>query len=89
MESVEIQNVKIEAINKMLQNGVVNVTFTKKDGSERVMRCTKNLSMVSEEKLPKGYDMNLSNDVFRVYDLDINEWRSFRYDSIKLISIES
>lgn len=62
-------------------SGVATVTFTKKDNTVRVMRCTNNLALIPTEKHPtKATPPN--PDVNRVYDLDINEWRSFRKSSI-------
>lgn len=65
---------------------VAVVTFTKRDNSTRVMRCTTNLSLVPSDKHPKQ-SMNYSPDVYRVFDLDINEWRSFRKSTI--LKVES
>lgn len=68
------------------------VTFLKKDGSERVMRCTTNLDMIPAEKHPKG-DKPISESAEkkvetakRVFDLEKQEWRSFRYDSVIAVS---
>ena len=64
------------------------VTFTKKDGTERVMRCTTNLSMIPVEKHPKGEKTISEGEEKkvetskRVFDLEKQEWRSFRYDSV-------
>jgi hypothetical protein len=62
--------------------GPVTVTFAKKDGSERVMQCT-----LMESKIPPTKESNKkkSDESIAVFDLDKNEWRSFRYDSIKEI----
>jgi hypothetical protein len=64
----------------------VVVTFTKKDGTERVMKCTKNFDYIPEEKLPKTTVPE--SDVIRVFDLEISEWRSFNIESVKDFIIE-
>lgn len=65
-----------------LYYGELIVKFIKKDGTERTMRCTLNLDKVPEELLPKG-TKTVTNDLTkRVFDLDKNAWRSFRYDSV-------
>lgn len=71
-----------------LRNNVVRITFTKVDGTERVMRCT----LISEQiggTLPaNGKSIVESNDrVVAVWDLDNNGWRAFRVDSVKSISM--
>lgn len=70
-----------------LRRGVCRVVFTKKDGTERTMNCTLMKDSIPEDKVPTGGIKQLSEDVFRVFDVDINEWRSFRKDSV--ISFES
>jgi hypothetical protein len=59
------------------------VTFTKKDGTERVMKCTlrEDVIVPYEKKTDKNKVQN--EDTLAVWDLDKKEWRSFRYDSIK------
>lgn len=69
-----------------LREGVVNLSFEKvKDGAVRVMNAT--LRDIPEDKMPKGgtVDQSVGGDsTLRVFDVDIQEWRSFRID--KLIS---
>ncbi len=83
--------------------GPVTVTFTKKDGTERVMECTTATSLVpvdlTEEKhytntdspinfpAPKR-ERKVSEDVCPVYDLESKHWKSFRWDSIKQVRLE-
>lgn len=64
----------------------VTVTFTKTDGTEREMRCTLNpvIAIPYEKKTEKLKKTN--TDALAVWDLDKNEWRSFRYSSIKSIN---
>ncbi len=81
--------IDIDLLKKYLHEGIVNVTFTKADGSERVMGCT-----LKEDILPKPAAIPLNvmkssvnPDSIRVYDVDIQAWRSFRYDSVKEIKV--
>ena len=72
----------------MLEQSVVEVTFTKKDGTERVMNCT-----LLEDYLPEttGAGRSAGSDALAVFDVDADGWRSFRWDSIKAVklSVES
>jgi|688.fasta_scaffold727147_1 hypothetical protein len=59
-----------------------SITFTKKDGTERVLLCT-----LLESALPQREDSDApkrehSPDVQPVWDLEAKGWRSFRWDSI-------
>lgn len=60
------------------------VTFTKKDGTERVMRCTRSPAQIPEDQHPKS-GTNDSETSLRVFDLDKNEWRSFIVENVKRI----
>lgn len=74
-----------------LAYGEVTVTFTKKDGSERVMKCTTSTSLVPQEPIVENItpkkEKKPNEDVMPVYDLDAKAWRSFRWDSIKQVSL--
>ena len=71
-------------ILNFLRGGVVNLSFTKvKDGEVRKMRATMKMENIPEDKRPKTDKPPANEDVAcRVFDLDLNEWRSFRYDSL-------
>lgn len=67
-----------------LKNGEVTVTFRKVSGEKRVMHCTQNFDLIPEEKHPgaSGRIGRTDPHLFKVYDLDKNDWRSFREDSV-------
>ena len=66
-----------------LRMGPVTVTFTKKDGSERVMNCSlqQEIIPISENKTPKKVKPENEN-VLAVWDLEKDAFRSFRVDSL-------
>lgn len=69
------------------------VVFTKKDGSERELFCTLDESRIPEAKLPKVQEestttRNFSDESARVFDTEKQEWRSFRWDSVKQVRFE-
>ena len=63
------------------------VVFTKKDGTEREMRCTLAESRIPADKTPqtKEEPTQTSGSALRVFDTEKQEWRSFRWDSIKQV----
>ena len=61
------------------------VTFTKSDGTERKMYATLVESKIPAEKQPKGTGSTTSTETQRVFDTEIGEWRSFRWDSVKFV----
>jgi hypothetical protein len=81
--------------------GPVTITFTKKDGTERVMECTTNTDLVPlvEEKVhvtntdnpidfPIKKEKKANDEVMPVYDLEAKGWRSFRWDSVKQVTLK-
>ena len=72
----------------MLSTDTVTVTFTKKDGTERVMNCTTNPAVVPKVEIKEGATpRKQSETTMRVFDTDIKEWRSFTTKSIKQINV--
>ena len=71
-----------------LKQSVVNVVFTKVDGSERTMNCTLKLENIPEDQHPKS-TIKSESDQIRVFDTDIDAWRSFNFGSVKTIDGES
>jgi hypothetical protein len=73
-----------------LYNTKVTITFTKKDGTERVMQCTLKPNLlpkkeVKEDKAPRKQ----SEHTVVVYDLEAEAWRSFTLKSVKRVSFET
>ena len=68
------------------------VTFTKKDGTERKMHCTLVSSKIPSDKQPKSVNesenSSTSGSAVRVFDTEIGEWRSFRWDSVKQVEFD-
>ena len=72
-----------------LKFGPVTVTFTKKDGTERVMKCTTNPTYILFKEpalVETKREKKINDDVMPVYDMEAGHWKSFRWDSIKSVS---
>ena len=85
-------------VRRLLQTTEVEVEFVKSDGTLRVMRCTLNPEqfpvvptnattgpvdgIVTESKPRKQPDVHS----IRVFDLEQQEWRSFRFDRLRRVS---
>lgn len=81
-------------VKSILNDGIATVTFTKADGTERVMKCTLDRKLVPnyEERTSETKRINenvrmVSPDVLPVYDVEAQGWRSFRWDSIKSVTV--
>jgi hypothetical protein len=79
-----------DEIVSTLRESVVNLSFTKvKDGEVRNMKATLVSDMIPADKMPKtDANANLEKNqvAVRVFDLDLNDWRSFRVDSLLTFS---
>lgn len=78
-----------ENLIDMLRNNVVTVTFTKVDGTERVMKCTLMSEYVPNAPTNNG-QMLLQESAAKtvsVWDTEANGWRSFKVDNVKSISV--
>jgi hypothetical protein len=73
--------VNIDKLKQILDRQDVFVKFTKKNGEERVMRCTRSVHLIPKDQLPKGIGI-VKDGVTPVYDLDNDGWRSFSNDSV-------
>ena len=90
-----------EWVKGLLKNSEINVTFTKADGTDRDMLCTLDHSripvsvtkpvsttapvdgIVRESKKPRKEPDPHS---IRVFDLEKQEWRSFRFDRLRKVT---
>jgi hypothetical protein len=79
-----------ESVFQKLRTDIVNVCFTKADGTERKMLCTLVESKIPEDKRPKSttetQSASTAGSSVRVFDTEKQEWRSFRFESV--ISID-
>jgi hypothetical protein len=87
-----------EWVKGLLANSEITVTFTKADGTDREMLCTLDRNripasvakpiqavdgIVHESKKPRKEPDPHS---VRVFDLEKQEWRSFRFDRLKKVT---
>lgn len=77
-----------EWLKELLHEQVVGVTFTKKDGTERVMQATLSESFIPQADRSEN-STNIrkkSDEALAVWDTEVQGWRSFRWDSIKSVN---
>ncbi len=83
-----------DTLLQSLRGNVVEVHFTKEDGSNRIMKCT-----LLKHLLPESYQTSLDEqsqekdfhkqnpDVIAVWDIEKLGWRSFRIDSVYYVNL--
>ena len=69
-------------LTEELRNNIITVVFTKKDGTERVMKCTLKSDVVVpyEQKTERKKVQN--EEIVSVWDVEKNAWRSFNITTI-------
>ena len=77
-----------EWLRGMLRSETVTVTFTKSDGTERVMRCTLQPSVLPPVTVKEGATRKSSTSSIAVWDLDVAGWRSFTLRSVRSVQLE-
>lgn len=71
-----------------LSDGICRVEFTKvSDGTMRVMYCTLNGSLIPADKFPDNETRAQNESVIRCFDVEKQEFRSFRVDSVSTFNV--
>ena len=65
-----------------LSENILRVTFTKADGSQRVMVCTTKAKYLPPPPDSDGLKKAHNAEVQCVWDLEATAWRSYRLDSV-------
>jgi hypothetical protein len=84
----KIFDMSIGGLKSALQFGTIEVTFTKKDGTLRVMRCTTKSELIAQHVKPSDPEKEAKTrpakpeNLLRVLDTDICEFRSFNFDQV-------
>ncbi len=65
-----------DRIKEILREQEIKITFTKKDGTERVMRCTLDPNKLPvQESTETSTTRKVSTETMAVFDLDVQGWR--------------
>lgn len=77
-------------LKDMLTVTDATITFTKVDGTDRIMKCTLEPAklppvIIKEDAKPRKE--TISTKALRVFDLEKSEWRSFTIKNIKRIEL--
>jgi len=71
-----------DEMKEMLAENICVCTFTKVNGDERVMVCTLKESIVPATT-GSGSSSPVNEEVLPVWDVQAEDWRSFRIDRVK------
>lgn len=91
---LKVAALRAELINHVLPYYIARVRFIKLNGDERTMRCTLIPSLIppaarlADRVSEFTSVMTPRHDSLRVFDIDKQEWRSFRLDSVITLILE-
>jgi hypothetical protein len=68
-------------VRTRLNEGIVNLTFQKSDGSKRLMKCTLQPALLPPQN-PDSHAGPPNEQLQVVWDLEANGWRSFRWERL-------
>lgn len=77
-------------LKDILKASDATVTFLKKDGTERIMKCTLDPKQLPPAPVTEGEvkkERKVNEDVMAVYDLESQGWRSFTLKSVKRVQL--
>lgn len=81
--SITLKTNKAASIRDFLaHHPIVRIRFRKTNGDERVMIATNDLRLIPEDAHPFTDRMHNYHASYPVYDLHLQEWRSFKPDNL-------
>ena len=79
MTEVNLTEIKT-AVKSALLNGPTTIVFKKVDGTERTMKCTLNETLLPKREVTESA-RKVNDSIQTVFDLELNQWRSFKWDN--------
>lgn len=80
-----------DELKSELQKNIVEVTFTKVNGDQRVMECTLQESILppatKTDAMSQTKVRELNEEVLSVWDINANGWRSFRISNVTNVKV--
>lgn len=86
--SFSLSNSK-QSLYELLRNTVATITFTKKDGTERVMKCTlkEDIAIPHERKTERTKEPK--DDLLPVWDIEAAAWRTITVPNILTVEFNT
>lgn len=84
----------IEFLKMIKSQKIVQIKFKKKDGSDRIMRCTLDFSIIPKKDRPSTLNLEkiiklmYVNHILKVFDVENEGWRSIDFTSVEYLSAD-
>jgi hypothetical protein len=76
-----------EAVCNILRSRIATVSFTKKDNTKRILKCTLDENIIPSTRKESNNVRVVNPEVCRVWDVENQAWRSFRWESITKLEV--
>lgn len=76
-----------KSLQELLRQNTATVTFTKKDGTDRVMVCTLKEGVVVPHERKTDRVKEPKDDLLPVWDIEASAWRSITIPNIKSVEV--
>lgn len=76
-------------LSAALRDKIGTITFTKKDGTERVMKCTLDSSAMDGWTPSETSGRVVPDHLLPVWDIENNGWRSINIDTISKVELDA
>lgn len=83
MDTTTLSIISRDELTQALRKGTIQIKFTKKDGSERVMKCTLQEGIVVPYERKTDRVVERTDNNLAVWDVEATAWRSVNLDTIK------
>ena len=89
MTTLSFSSADRDYLIEQLRTHIVDVDFTKADGTHRTLKCTLMAEYVPNAPTSSGQVLLQESEskAVSVWDTEANGWRSFRVDNVKNISV--
>ena len=77
----------VEDLKRWLSKGLVEITFRKKNGEERVALATLCPDLIPDEYKPKGTGGSYTDEQLRFFEFDAYQWRSCLIPNLIAINV--
>lgn len=84
-----VQKPITNSVKTELARGVVEIVFTKVDGTTRILQGTLHASLLPVINISEHTRTIENVDVCRVFDIEKQAWRSFKYSSLQSYTLKS
>lgn len=84
---IDLESFTVEQFRERLRNETVRVTFTKADGSERVMHATLLQGIIVPYERKTNREKVRPENIVPVWDMEASAWRSINFDAITQVEV--